>query len=178
MRARTSKAKIEQQARVSQFMTMRLGGMSLADIGDKQEPKITAQAVHKTLKAALSGVMTETAEQARSLEALRLDQLLNAIWPQCMLGDVACIDRAVQIMRRRSQLLGLDRQVGGWLGHDREDDGDADPQAIRIEIVGNPQHRKDEIFGTGTSTSACTDRGERSHPELARRLNWVLSQRG
>jgi hypothetical protein len=140
LRARTSKAKIGQQARVSQFMTMRLGGMSLADIGDKQEPKITAQAVHKTLKAALSGVMTETAEQARTLEALRLDQLLGAIWEQCMAGDVACIDRAVQIKRRRSQLLGLDLQRPSlFYGHE---DGDADPATVRVEIVGNPNVEK------------------------------------
>ena len=135
MRARSSKAKIGQQARVSQFMTMRLSGMSLRDIGDKQTPPISPQAVHKCLKAALSNVLTETAEQARCLEALRLDQLLGAIWPQAMLGDLAVVDRVLAIMARRSKLLGLDQRPGYFGASDSEIDGDH----VRVEIIGSPE---------------------------------------
>ena len=46
------------------------------------------------------------------------------------------IDRCLAIMKRRAALMGLDLQRGVYFGGT---DSDADPQAIRVEIVGNPQ---------------------------------------
>jgi hypothetical protein len=38
----------------------------------------------------------------------RLDRLLAAIWNQAIEGDGESIDRCLRIMKRRSELLGLD----------------------------------------------------------------------
>ena len=69
------------------------------------------------------------------MEAMRLDELQNAIWPQALLGDIAAIDRCLAIMKRRAAMLGLDLQPRGFYGRE-ETDGE---QVVRVEIVGNPE---------------------------------------
>jgi hypothetical protein len=133
----TGKAGFERQMRVSKILTKRIGGMSLKEIGEQENPPISMQAVHQMIKRVLSERVTETLDQARTLELMRLDQLLGAIWPQAMAGDTTAVDRVLAIMQRRARLMGLDLQPrGGWSGSDSDV---VDAPAIRVEIVGNPE---------------------------------------
>jgi hypothetical protein len=134
MRSRTSAKGIERQKQLSQFLADRLRGKSFREIGEAQTPRISPQAVHKAITTALKGVVAESVAELRALEALRLDELQNAIWPQALLGDIAAVDRCLAIMKRRAQMLGLDLQSS----YGRDGDGETD-QVVRVEIVGNPE---------------------------------------
>ena len=63
--------------------------------------------ISNALKA-LAKEMRGQAEQIRSLELTRLDELQTAIWADCMGGKLTAIDRVLKIMERRSKLVGLD----------------------------------------------------------------------
>ncbi|QDP46879.1 MAG: hypothetical protein GOVbin406_68 [Prokaryotic dsDNA virus sp.] len=63
--------------------------------------------ISNALKA-LAKEMKGQAEQIRSLELTRLDELQTAIWADCMDGKLTAIDRVLKIMERRSKLVGLD----------------------------------------------------------------------
>jgi hypothetical protein len=84
---------IERMQRVSQMLSMRLQGASLAQIAGAQDPPISFQAVHKALKTALRDMVIEPLEQVRTLELLRSDELLSSIYENALAGDIACIDR-------------------------------------------------------------------------------------
>jgi hypothetical protein len=60
------------------------------------------------IKAALARMVREPAEDLRRLELARLDRLMLAVWDKAIAGDGEAIDRCLRIMRRRSELLGLD----------------------------------------------------------------------
>jgi hypothetical protein len=51
----------------------------------------------------------EKAEQLRALELARLDRLFLAVWTAAVVHhDLGAVDRALKIMKRRAELLGLD----------------------------------------------------------------------
>lgn len=135
MRSRTSAKSIERQKQISQFLAARLRGQSFREIGEAQTPSISPQAVHKAVSAAIRDIVAEPVEQIRAMEALRLEELQNALWPQALAGDIAVVDRVIQIMKRRAALMGLDRQPSGWF----RDGDETDPQRIMVEIVGDPE---------------------------------------
>jgi hypothetical protein len=143
----TGKQRVERMKRVSQMLSMRLQGVSLAQIGEAQTPPITFQAVHKAIKTALRDVVIEPLEQVRSFELLRLDELLSVLYPLAMNGDIAAIDRVLQIMCRRARLMGLDLQTGATLrfgdGAVEQFDEDGRP-IVKIEIVNDPEIKRRE----------------------------------
>ena len=63
---------------------------------------------HRRVSRALGAIPRELADEYRGLEALRLDSLQQAVWEQAIDGDLKAVDRVLSIMKRRSQLLGLD----------------------------------------------------------------------
>ena len=90
----------------------RMGGKTYAQIAD--ELGISIERASQLVEEALKAIKQETAEQAaklKEIELARLDRLLAAIWPQTMKGDVQAIDRALKIMKRRAELLGLDAPI-------------------------------------------------------------------
>jgi hypothetical protein len=136
----TGKRRIERMQRVSQMLSMRRQGASLAQIADAQDPPISFQAVHKALKTALREMVIEPLEQVRTLELLRSDELLSSIYENALAGDIACIDRCLAIMYRRARLTGLDLQPGGVLRFSDHGPFEDDAQPVmRVEIVGNPE---------------------------------------
>ena len=138
--AKTSRRAIESDMRLSAILAKRVTGMSLKQIGLEENPPVSMQRVAQLISRAVSELVAEPLEQVRRMELLRLDKLLGAIWPAAMLGDIAAIDRVLAISARRSRLLGLDKQVGGYAyGHDGEE---IDPSTIKVEIVGNPAIEK------------------------------------
>ena len=63
---------------------------------------------YKAVEAALHKTLQEPADELRGLELERLDAMQVAIWNKAIAGDLRAIDRVLTIMKRRSQLLGLD----------------------------------------------------------------------
>lgn len=52
----------------------------------------------------------EKAERLRRLEVARLDRLLLGVWPRATRGEEKAARIALQISKRRSELLGIDRK--------------------------------------------------------------------
>jgi hypothetical protein len=130
----TSARRIERERRIADILSMRVAGNSLQAIGDAQDPPVSAQAIHKTIRRAIERMVDEATEQIRRLEALRLDELTLGIYPAASAGDLVAIDRMLDIMRRRSRLLGLDvRPVR--LG-DSSDSNSPDTPTVHVEILG------------------------------------------
>ena len=132
--AKTSAKAIEREMRLSRLLAKRVTGLSLRQIGQEESPPISLQAVAQLIGRAVSEMVAEPLEEVRRLELFRLDRLLAAVWEGAMGGDIACVDRCLAIMTRRSRLLGLDRQPNAY-GRE-ETDGE---QVVRVEIVGNPE---------------------------------------
>ena len=63
---------------------------------------------YNAVEAALHKTLQEPADELRGLELERLDHLQVAIWDKATSGNLRAVDRVLRIMKRRSQLLGLD----------------------------------------------------------------------
>ena len=96
--------------------------------------------VHKAIKTTLADLVIEPLEQLRSLELLRLDELIGAIYEQALAGDIAAIDRVLAISYRRARLMGLDMHPGGALRFgDYGPYEEVDTKTVKIEIVNDPE---------------------------------------
>lgn len=67
-----------------------------------------ASGAYRAVRAALRKTLQEPTQELRDLECARLDTMLAAIWGDVRKGHVQKIDRALRIMARRADLLGLD----------------------------------------------------------------------
>ena len=123
--------------RLSAILSMRLQGHTLREIGAAQDPPVSMQAIHKTVKKALADMMLEPFEHIRLLELARLDECMASIYAQALDGDVAAIDRVLSIQARRARLLGLDAAPAVSLRFGAAEDRD-NPPAARVEVVGGP----------------------------------------
>ena len=132
----TGAHRIERERRIADILSMRLAGNSLQAIGDAQDPPVSAQAVHKTIKRAIENMADEAVEQVRRIESLRMDEMTLTVFPAASAGDLAAIDRLLDIMRRRSRLLGLDVRPAR-LGD--ASDGYRPDTPTGIEIINNPE---------------------------------------
>jgi hypothetical protein len=129
----TSARRIERERRTAAIMQMRLEGHSLRAIGEAQRPPVSGVAIFKTIRKVIDRMATEATEQARRLEALRLDELTVGVYPAASAGDLAAIDTMLHIMRRRARLLGLDTPVRWAPG---VGSSDSDPPTVHVEILG------------------------------------------
>jgi hypothetical protein len=134
---RANKTSYERMQRVSAILAKRFSGKSLADIGAEEKPAISPQAVQQLIGRALAVIPKQSTDQIRLLEAGRLDAMQNALWEQCLAGDIGAINTALRIMVRRAAMLGLDLQPGFG-----REDGDGDPGVVRVEIIGNPEPQR------------------------------------
>jgi hypothetical protein len=97
---------------------------------------------HRRVSRALGAIPRELADEYRALEALRLDALQQAVWEQAIEGDLKAVDRVLSIMKRRSQLLGLDapkvseQQPANWT----IEQIDAEMDRIQRLIADNPDY--------------------------------------
>lgn len=123
---------IERSERLAAILSMRMEGVSLKDIGAAQSPPVTAQAIHKCILKALREQVREAVDCSRSIELLRLDELMAGIYGKALDGDVAAVDRVLAISFRRAKLLGLDV----WFGPAPVDEF-AQP-AVEVQVVGGP----------------------------------------
>ena len=70
----------------------------------------SASGAQKAVRSALKATLREPAAELRELECARLDALLLGLWKRAAAGDEKAARVAIQISKRRSELLGLDRR--------------------------------------------------------------------
>jgi len=122
--------------RISTILQMRLQGCTLQQIGDAMDPAVSAVAIHKTLKKALAEMLVEPFEAIRTLELVRLDELMVPIYERAIGGDVSAVDAVLSIQVRRARLLGLDVQP---VRFGSASDGYNEGPKVRIEIVADKE---------------------------------------
>ncbi len=69
----------------------------------------SASGVHRAIVSGLKKTLQEPADELRTMEAERLDRMLEGLWQKAISGDTWSVDRVLNIMERRARLLGLDR---------------------------------------------------------------------
>jgi len=109
--SRTSARALQARQREEQALELRLGGASYAQIAKALE--MTPGGAYKAVERALSRHASETDEKAaelRRVEVARLDRLLLGVWPRAKKGEERAARIALQISKRRSELLGIDRK--------------------------------------------------------------------
>ena len=98
--------RLQAHERHLQALELRKAGATYQAIAD-QLGYAHARGAHKAVASALKATLKEPAEELRTLEALRLDAALLAIWRRVTKGDDKAIDRLLGIMKRRMELFGL-----------------------------------------------------------------------
>jgi hypothetical protein len=88
-------------------LALRKAGVSYIDIAKTLGYKDHSGA-WRAVKAGLKKTLQEPADELRTLELARLDDMLKAIAPHISAGNLTAIDRALKIQQRRAALLGLD----------------------------------------------------------------------
>jgi hypothetical protein len=100
-------------------LAFRKGGASYRSIADHLG--IAVATAHEYVAAGLAELAQQQqaeAQELRTLEAARLDDLQAAIWQQARSGNLKAVQTALRIMERRARLLGLDLQPGAILPGD------------------------------------------------------------
>jgi hypothetical protein len=109
-KARRLAKQLAAEARRRQAVELRLRGFSYEAIAAQLGYKSKSSA-HEAVASALQSVVKEPAEKLRLLEAQRLDELWQALWPAARQGDMAAVAGCLKIMERRAKLLALDAPV-------------------------------------------------------------------
>jgi hypothetical protein len=102
----TSQRRIKARENEGQALELRKEGFTFQQIADLLGYKTSAGAYQIVQKAMTRLGKPETAEEVRSLELARLDEMLTSLWPRK--NDPQVADRILKIMDRRSRYLGLD----------------------------------------------------------------------
>lgn len=109
-RQHTNRGKAEEAAgRRIQALELRKAGVSYRAIGDRLG--VSEAQAHRDVKAAMQAlqkVQDTVAEDVRTMELARLDDMYFSIATQIRNGNHGAIDRGLRIMERRAKLLGLD----------------------------------------------------------------------
>ncbi|MDT0377241.1 hypothetical protein RM572_00425 [Streptomyces sp. DSM 42041] len=107
----TSRSKRAQVAqRRTQAIAMRLAGVEWATIADRLGYS-SKGAAHTDVTRALRQSTSELAgqvEEMRTLQQLRTDRLLAAVWAKAIKGDLKAVETALKLMERHAKLYGLD----------------------------------------------------------------------
>jgi len=106
----TSERRIALVEKRRQALELRKAGASYEQIAESLGYRSKSGA-HDAVTGALRDMLREPAEQVRTLELSRLDDMLMSIWARVRSGDVSAIDRALRLSERRARLLGLDAPV-------------------------------------------------------------------
>lgn len=104
---RTSGLAITAAERQAQALEYRKMGWTHAHIA-KHLGYASQSGAQKAVETALRRTIQEPADALRTLELERLDVLMSGVWPRASIGDPRSIVAALNIMRRRAALLGLD----------------------------------------------------------------------
>lgn len=106
---------------------LRIAGLSYRQIA--QQMGVARSTAHEKVRRALARWGSETVEEYRRLELMRLDQATAAVWPQVVSRqpDLRATRTFLQIVDRRARLLGLYQgaDAGGLLQIDDPERGEA-----------------------------------------------------
>ena len=106
----TKKRTIIAKERSLRAVELRIQGFTLQKIADQLGYRCTS-AVHKAIMKELSTKVAQTAtsiNELRQLELERLDMLQLGLWERAISGDPQSISVMLNVLNRRSSLLGLD----------------------------------------------------------------------
>lgn len=98
------------------IVRLRADGMAIDDIATHLG--LHPSTVGRLLKKALDRYIAPEVAQLRSLEAVKLDEVEEAVWEKAMKGNLPAIDRVIRVMERRAKLFGLDMKPSEDLGKD------------------------------------------------------------
>ena len=90
---------------------MRLRGITENRIAEHF--KCTVAEVEAGIASMLGGITPDLRTRIIKLELERLEQLIEAHFPQALKGEVEHTDRVIKVMERRSRMLGLDAPPSG-----------------------------------------------------------------
>jgi len=105
--SKASANRISAAERQVQALALRKAGIGYAAIA-RQLGYAGPSGAYKAIMTALHALTREPAEELRTLELARLDDLLAGLWAAARQGNVLKVDRVLKIMARRAALLGLD----------------------------------------------------------------------
>jgi hypothetical protein len=104
--------RIRRGKRGLEAMNLRLEGLRYSQIAERMHA--SEQYCWRLVQGELqwlSRQRAEAAEQVAQLELARLDEMFHGIWPKAKQGDLAAVDRVLQLMQRRAKILGLDAET-------------------------------------------------------------------
>lgn len=105
--SKTSERRLAARDRQIRALRLRQEGKSFPEIARELGYRSVAGA-YDAVMGALHETLREPAEQVRSLELERLDQMLDAVWPTALTGDIPAQQQVLRLMERRAKYLGLD----------------------------------------------------------------------
>lgn len=107
--SKMSQRRLTAREREHKAMGFRLAGFTYAQIA--KELGMSEAGAHKAVTRALKRLnekLSEQAEELRRMELERLDNMFRVMWSQVLNGNQGAVDRALRIMKRRAEMLGLD----------------------------------------------------------------------
>lgn len=107
---RTGTAVLTARDKQRRALELRTEGRTLDQIADELGYADKSGA-HRAITAALDRHEAAAVDEYRDLEAARLNELQQAIWPLAKAGDIPAVTACVRIIDRRARLLGLDAPV-------------------------------------------------------------------
>lgn len=96
---------IETQQRRSQALELRKAGATYEAIA--AQLGVANGTAHRYVREALENLVSEPAEELRSIHYERLNHMLITLWPRAQRGDIPAVDRVLGIMDRIAVLYGL-----------------------------------------------------------------------
>lgn len=97
-------------------LQLRKGGASYDAIA-RQVGYANRGNAHHAVMQELRELPRDDAADVLALEVERLDQLLMALWPAAMKGNVRSAETVIRLMERRAKLQGLDAPVQATITH-------------------------------------------------------------
>lgn len=126
MLSRQGPSKVRTAMLERECLRLRMEGLSHRAIA--RELGVAPSTAYKRVQHGLHELNRGNAAQAaelRELEALRLDEMQDAVWEKAAEGDFHAVDRVLAIMARRAKLLGLDMA-------EKKPEREPDPAALRF----------------------------------------------
>jgi hypothetical protein len=101
----TSPAAIKRHTLIATALQLRLSGRTFTEIASQMAVSIST--CHAMVVEGLKSIIREPAEQVLQLELRRLDQMLGAIYPRALRGDLRAVESVITLQQQRAKYLGL-----------------------------------------------------------------------
>lgn len=153
----TAKAKLSKADRQRILLEARRDGLSWREAGKRAGYRSVGSAYAAGAEA-IRDIPREAADEARSLEMQRLDELLRTFLPLARRGDVDAGNLVLRTVDRRARLLGLD------LAEPEQPGIDVRLQAMLLELISmSPEeferHEREQIEGLHADQRSAAGKG-------------------